>query len=363
MLSWSRQDWLERFSNCGLTPTHARNIVQKIHRHQEMNIEKFGVCSRVRKEIAPHYSLHLPQIETLHVSEDGTTKLGLCLNDGERIESVLIPQGKRTTLCVSSQVGCALQCSFCATGQGGFKRNLRASEIIAQLWLAQQYLKQQARQVTNVVFMGMGEPLLNFGAVKKAIEVMRDDHTYGLGRHKVSVSTVGYVPYIKAIAHETDICLVVSLHAANDELRNQLVPINKKYPLKVLLAACREYLAARPPGEKLLMAYTLIAGVNDQAKHAYELVELLADLPVKVNLIPFNSFPGVPYTSPTNEAVLAFRDILLKHNRVAVVRRPRGSSVAAACGQLLVRQARGQKDAGGSRRDDVGSNLLQSIVE
>ena len=344
ILGLSSDRLLQHFAHFGLKPQQANDILHRVHRDQTLDVGNMHLRSTLRERIAPCLQVQLPQMTAIAVATDGTTKMRLEFADGSQIESVIIPQGKRNTLCVSSQAGCALKCAFCATGENGFARNLSAAEIVVQLWFAQRLLKERSQKVTNLVFMGMGEPLLNFSAVKQAIEVMRDDHAYGLGRYKVSVSTVGYVPYMQQIARQTDVCLVVSLHAPNDVLRSQLVPLNKKYPLKALFAACRDYLAHRPAGEKLLFAYTLLAGVNDQADHAQQLASLLrAELvagdssqviPAKVNLIPFNPFPHTSFETPANDTVLSFRKQLVEQGVVAGVRRPRGDDIAAACGQL-----------------------------
>lgn len=345
ILGLSRARLLEHFAHFGFKSQHANSILRQVHQDQILDIGKVSLRADLRSSIASCSQLCLPQAPIITTATDGTVKLLFEFDDGSQVESVIIPQGRRNTLCVSSQAGCALKCAFCATGQGGFTRNLSAAEIIAQLWFAQRFLGARGRAITNLVFMGMGEPLLNFSAVKQAIEIVRDDHAYSLGPHKVSVSTVGYVPYMRAIARQTDVCLVVSLHAPSDALRNQLVPINRKYPLKALFAACRDYLAHRPPGEKLLFAYTLLAGVNDQIEHAAQLAELLRteleggerlrNIPAKVNLIPFNPFPGTKFSSPADDIVISFREHLVQRGVVSVIRRPRGDDIAAACGQLV----------------------------
>jgi 23S rRNA (adenine2503-C2)-methyltransferase len=260
------------------------------------------------------------------------------------IETVYIPDKGRGTLCVSSQVGCALNCQFCSTATQGFNRNLSTAEIIGQVWIAARYLgnvPHQQRKLTNVVMMGMGEPLANFENVVRAMSIMRDDLGYGLANKRVTLSTAGMVPMIDRLAAESDVSLAVSLHAPNDELRSELVPLNKKYPIADLMDACVRY-ALRKKGESVTFEYTLMKGVNDQPQHARELVRLMREFErrvqmkdaAKVNLIPFNPFPGTRFERPDDETIRGFQKLLNNAGMIAPVRRTRGDDIDAACGQL-----------------------------
>ncbi len=267
---------------------------------------------------------------------DGTTKWLVGLPGGNAVETVYIPEPSRGTLCVSSQIGCALNCSFCSTGTQGFNRNLSAAEIIGQVWLAAQRLKHDAanRRLTNVVMMGMGEPLLNFDAVVVAMNLMRDDFGFGLANKRVTLSTAGMVPQIDQLSKVADVSLAVSLHAPNDELRSELVPLNRKYPIRDLLAACKRYVANKPR-TTVTFEYTLLKGVNDKPEHARELARILRDVPSKLNLIPFNPFPGTQYQRSDAAAIDRFQTILMQAGYVTTVRRTRGDDIDAACGQLV----------------------------
>jgi 23S rRNA (adenine2503-C2)-methyltransferase len=258
------------------------------------------------------------------------------------IETVFIPEEDRGTLCVSSQVGCALECTFCSTGRQGFNRNLTVAEIIGQLWVAHHGLRGEVnrttgeisdRPVTNVVMMGMGEPLANLENVVTALGIMLDDHAYGLSRRRVTVSTSGLVPAMDRLAERCPVALAVSLHAPNDALRDQLVPINRKYPLRELMAACRRYLV-HAPRDFITFEYVMLAGVNDAPEHARQLIELVREVPCKFNLIPFNPFPDSGYEKPRSEAMRVFREILQDAGLVVTTRKTRGDDIDAACGQL-----------------------------
>jgi 23S rRNA (adenine2503-C2)-methyltransferase len=270
------------------------------------------------------------------VSEDGTRKWLLDVGNGNAIESVFIPETNRGTLCISSQAGCALDCSFCSTGKQGFNRNLTTAEIIGQLWLANRLLGATAdgeRVISNVVMMGMGEPLANLENVVTALRLMLDDHAYGLSRRRVTVSTSGIVPAMDRLREECPVALAVSLHAPNDALRDELVPINRKYPLRELLAACQRYLTAAPR-DFVTFEYVMLDGVNDSDAHARELVAIAHDVPCKYNLIPFNPFPKSPYRRSPAERIRRFAGILQDAGIVATTRKTRGDDVDAACGQL-----------------------------
>jgi len=248
------------------------------------------------------------------------------------VEMVFIPEPDRGTLCVSSQAGCSLNCTFCATARQGYNRNLTTAEIVAQVWLARRLLAGEAA-VTNVVLMGMGEPLLNFEAVVGAVQIMLDDFGYGLSRRRVTLSTAGVVPAIDRLREACPVSLAVSLHAPDDALRDQLVPLNKKYPIQSLRAACRRYVAGESR-RRVTFEYVMLDGVNDQPAQARALAALLRDVPAKVNLIPFNPFPGAPFRRSPQAAIEAFRDVLFGAGIMTITRRPRGEDIAAACGQL-----------------------------
>ena len=289
-----------------------------------------------------------PVVKFKKFGEDGTRKWVFEVEGGSLVETVLIPadDGKqfgRKTLCVSSQVGCALDCSFCSTGKQGFERDLTASEIIGQLWVANQSYMQgiapteRENRVTNVVMMGMGEPLLNYHPVVASMSLMLDDHAFGLSKRRVTLSTSGIVPKMYDLAKDIDVALAISLHAPNDELRNELVPINKKYPLAELIKAAKAYVYDENPRHKkhVTIEYVMLHGVNDSDKHAHELVALLKDLPSKINLIPFNPFAHAPYGRSSNNRIHAFSDILNNAGFVCTVRQTRGDDIDAACGQLV----------------------------
>jgi len=250
---------------------------------------------------------------------------------------VFIPEDDRGTLCVSSQVGCALDCSFCSTGRQGFNRNLTAAEIISQVWLAAHLLEEEkkpGRKITNVVMMGMGEPLLNFDNTITAVRIMMDDFAYGLSKRRVTVSTAGVVPAMDRLGDTLDMRLAVSLHASNDKLRDELVPVNKKYPLKELMAACRRFIDKQNSRSRITFEYVMLDGINDQPEHARELIKLLKGIPTLMNLIPFNPFEGSGYRTSSKNAVSRFREILHNSGMTTVVRKTRGEDIDAACGQL-----------------------------
>lgn len=279
-------------------------------------------------------------------SRDGTRKWLFELADGNCVETVFIPENDRGTLCVSSQVGCPIDCRFCATARQGFSRNLTTGEIVAQLWQARAALVAEGagREVTNVVLMGMGEPLLNFDAVVRATNLMKDDLAFGLSKRRVTLSTSGIVPAMDRLAEVTDISLAVSLHAPNDALRSELVPINRKYPLREVVAAAKRYIGA-DRYRVVTFEYVLLAGVNDGPEHARELARVLRGVPAKVNLIPYNPVAGIHYRRPADAAVDAFREVLQAHGLVTITRRTRGEDIDAACGQLVGRvQSRRARD-------------------
>ena len=294
----------------------------------------------LREKLRGVAEIRPPEIVSQHDSSDGTRKWAIRVDGGGLVETVLIPDGSRGTLCVSSQVGCSLDCSFCSTGKQGFERDLSAAEIIGQLWLAIQsfdaFQSGKGRVVTNVVMMGMGEPLLNFDNVVSAMDLMMDDLAYGISKRRVTLSTSGVVPALDRLAKVSEVSLAVSLHAPNDALRDQLVPINRKYPIAVLLESCRNYIDAQSDTKRVVtVEYTLIAGINDQPQHARELARLLQDFPCKINLIPFNTFPQSDYRRPSGNAVSRFWQVLVDAGYIVTVRTTRGDDIDAACGQLV----------------------------
>jgi 23S rRNA (adenine2503-C2)-methyltransferase len=298
-----------------------------------------NISKALRAKLAEVAEIREPEVVVEKISKDGTRKWVIRMDGGSAIEMVLIPDGDRKTLCVSSQVGCSLDCSFCSTGKQGFNRDLSTAEIIAQLRVAIRsygpFDPSGERRVTNVVFMGMGEPLLNFENVVDATELMMDDNAYGLSKRRVTISTSGVVPALDRLSEVSDVSLAVSLHAPNDELRNQLVPINRRYPIDELIAACNRYLKGLNDKRVVTVEYTLIAGVNDQPEHARQLIKVLRRVPCKLNLIPFNPFPNSGYERPSEEAIQAFKQIMLNAGILTTVRRTRGDDVDAACGQLV----------------------------
>ena len=322
------------FEALGERPFRARQVLKWIHARGASHFEPMTDLGRdLRRRLAEVAEIRPPVVEAHRISADGTRKWLLRVDAGSCIEMVFIPEGRRGTLCVSSQAGCPLDCAFCATGRQGFHRNLDAAEIAGQVWLAARMLD---RPLTNIVLMGMGEPLLNFDAVTEAIDLMLEDLAYGLARRRVTLSTAGLVPAIDRLARRAPVSLAVSLHAPDDALRDRLVPLNRKYPIAVLLAACRRYAQVNPK-EKITFEYVMLDGVNDSPAHSRALVELLRPVPAKVNLIPFNPFPGASFRRSPAAVVDAFRERLNAAGIMAITRRPRGDDVAAACGQLAGR--------------------------
>jgi 23S rRNA (adenine2503-C2)-methyltransferase len=316
----------------GAKPFHGRNLLKWIHKLGVIDIAQMTDLPKgLRAKLQNQTNVQMPQVVFEQPSLDGTTKWIIQLQDGQRIESVHIPDGKRGTLCVSSQVGCALDCSFCSTAQQGFNRNLSTGEIIAQVWLARHAL---GKQVTNVVMMGMGEPLANFSAVVTAMDIMTDDLGYMLGNTRVTLSTSGIVPAINRLRETSNVSLAVSLHAPDNALRNQLVPINQKYPLETLIPACHAFVA-KDKRRKITWEYVMLDQVNDSMKAAKSLIRLLEGVPSKVNLIPFNPFPGTRYQSSPMEHILTFQQRLQGAGLITTIRKTRGNDVAAACGQLV----------------------------
>jgi 23S rRNA (adenine2503-C2)-methyltransferase len=336
LLGVPRAELEAAFATVGEKPFRARQLMRWLYGRLVTDPQQMtDMSAALRAALAARGDLRLPVVDACQASADGTTKWRLAAGDGQVVETVFIPEEGRGTLCVSSQVGCALDCSFCATGRQGFNRNLTAAEIIGQVVLASRELGRVAGRppVTNVVFMGMGEPLANFRAVVQACQVLTDDFGFQLSRRRVTVSTSGLVPQIRRLQAETNVALAVSLHAPDDALRDELVPINRRHPIAELLAACWDY-AEATAAVGITFEYTLLAGVNDSEAQARRLAVLLANRPAKVNLIPFNPFPGTQYRRSSPEAIQRFRQVLLDRGIMTITRRTRGDDIAAACGQL-----------------------------
>jgi len=332
----------------GEKPFHAIQLMRWVHHHDVLDPDAMtNLSKRLREHLKAYASFKLPEVVRYQTSVDGTIKWSLRVDEANRIEMVFIPENDRGTLCISSQAGCALRCSFCATGAQGFSRHLTADEIIGQVWLARKLLKRNGRSVTNVVFMGMGEPLLNFDNVVSAIRLLLDDNGFGLSRRRVTLSTAGVVPRIDELGQACPVSLAISLHAPDDALRSTLVPLNHKYPIAHLLDACRRYARVNPKGQ-ITFEYVMLEGVNDQPTHAHQLARLLGDLPAKVNLIPFNPFPEGSYQRSKPEVIDRFRNILLAKGLMTITRKTRGEDITAACGQLA-----GQIQGRGWRRRQV----------
>lgn len=324
------------FGALGVKPFRARQFMHWLYQRGVVDVQQMTDLSQdLRDRLLSAASLSLPRLKSQQRSVDGTVKWLLDVGRGQDIEMVFIPEDRRGTLCVSSQVGCAMDCPFCATGRQGFNRNLSAAEIIGQVLLARQALASAGgpSPITNVVFMGMGEPLANFREVTRACNVLTDDHGFGLSRRRVTVSTSGLVPQIRRLAEVSNVALAISLHAANDTLRNKLVPINRRHPIAELLQACWDY-AERTNSKQITFEYIMLDGVNDAITDARALAGLLRGRPAKVNLIPYNPVPDTPYGRTPQPRVDAFRRILLEHDIMTITRRPRGDDIAAACGQL-----------------------------
>ena len=345
LLGFGRHELAAYCAALGEKPFRAKQLLRWMH---QAGAADFGMMTDISKVFRERLSLEAtiagPTVVQDTVAGDGTRKWLMDVGTGNAIETVFIPETSRGTLCISSQAGCALECSFCATGRQGFNRNLGVAEIIGQLWWANKCLgaydntnkaanNNEARIISNVVMMGMGEPLANFDNVVTAMQLMLDDDAYGLSRRRVTLSTSGLVPAMDRLRDACPVALAVSLHAPNDALRNELVPINKKYPIRELLAACVRYIE-KAPRDFVTFEYVLLDGVNDSVAQARELVETVKGVPCKINLIPFNPFPDSGYARSKPEAVARFRNVLLRAELVATTRKTRGDDIAAACGQL-----------------------------
>ncbi|MCH9699709.1 MAG: 23S rRNA (adenine(2503)-C(2))-methyltransferase RlmN [Gammaproteobacteria bacterium] len=322
------------FVSIGEKPFRASQLLQWMHQRNVIDFDHMTNLSKaLRSKLRETTEIRMPEVVDEQISRDGTRKWLLQLSCGNRIESVFIPEQERNTLCVSSQAGCALNCSFCSTARQGYNRNLDSAEIISQLWLAEQLIGEQQR-ISNVVLMGMGEPLLNYDNVVKAMNLMRDDFSFGLSKRRVTLSTAGVVPGIDRLADDCDVALAVSLHASTNQTRDELVPINRKYPIQQLLDACIRYIGDHKR-RKVTFEYVMLDGVNDSIEDARRLARLLQSVPSKVNLIPFNPFPGAPYRCSSRQAIERFQDVLMHKGIVTITRKTRGEDIDAACGQLV----------------------------
>lgn len=353
LLNFDARGLASYFEGIGERGYRATQIIKWVH---QLGVTDFALMTNLSKALRDHLAeaaeVKPPEIVLEQASQDGTRKWLLRVDSGNCIETVFIPEGGRGTLCVSSQVGCPLECTFCATARQGFNRNLTIGEIIGQVWLAARSLGQTpkvGRHITNVVMMGMGEPLLNFDNVVPAMQLVLDDHAYNLSRKRVTLSTAGVVPGIDRLAAACPVSLAVSLHATNDQLRDELVPINRKYPLAELIAACKRYAGSNPHSE-ITFEYVMLKGVNDSVAEARALVRLLHGLPAKVNLIPFNAFVGSGYERSSDAVIDGFRDKLVRAGIVTITRKTRGDDIAAACGQLVGEvQAKARRHQSGVR--------------
>lgn len=324
----------------GEKPFRATQLLKWMHHQGVADFAAMTDISKtLRERLSEQAEIRAPEVVSELKSKDGTRKWIIRVDGGSCVETVMIPEQGRRTLCVSSQVGCTLDCSFCATGKQGFQRNLSSAEIIGQLWIASKALVEPGepvnRAISNVVMMGMGEPLLNFDNLVDSLHLMMDDLAYGISKRRVTVSTSGVVPAIDQLSQVSDASLAISLHAPDDALRDELVPINRKFPIVELLAACRRYLESLPDRKRVItVEYTLIKGVNDSLQQAQQTAELLRDFPCKINLIPFNPFSLSDYQRPSGNAVSRFRDVLQKEGYTVTIRSTRGEDIDAACGQL-----------------------------
>ena len=351
LLGMSRPQLEKFFEDIGEKKFRAGQVMKWIHQFFVTDFaEMTNISGKLREKLEKLCEIKAPEVVHKNYSKDGTRKWVFRVGegDGSLVETVLIPaehrSGLRRTLCISSQVGCALDCSFCSTGKQGFQRDLTPDEIIGQLWVANySYMEDvpvaaRERSVTNVVMMGMGEPLLNYDAVLSSMRIMLDDFAYGMSKRRVTLSTSGVVPKIDQLVKDIDVALAISLHAPNDELRNELVPINKKYPLEQLIAACQRYIAKdgnESSRKHVTIEYVMLDGVNDHPEHAQQMIKLLKNLPSKINLIPFNPFPHAPYGRSSRNRIISFQKTLSDAGFVCTIRQTRGDDIDAACGQLV----------------------------
>ncbi|MDX5408129.1 MAG: bifunctional tRNA (adenosine(37)-C2)-methyltransferase TrmG/ribosomal RNA large subunit methyltransferase RlmN [Chromatiaceae bacterium] len=340
LLDLTRAQMQAFFVELGEKPFRADQVMKWIYHFCIDDFDKMSNINKVlREKLKARCVIEAPVVVTRQDSSDGTIKFVMGLRGGQEVETVWIPEKDRRTLCVSSQVGCALDCSFCSTAQQGFNRNLTVAEIIGQVWRVAQIIGSYGdtgdKPVTNVVMMGMGEPLLNLNNVVPAMELMLEDFGFGLSKRRVTLSTSGVVPALDLLREKIDVALAISLHAPNNELRNELVPVNRKYPMEEFLAASRRYVANSKANDKVTVEYVMLEGINDSMEQAHELAQALKDTPSKINLIPFNPYPGSPYKRSSNSRIDRFNKVLQEYGFTVIVRKTRGDDIDAACGQLV----------------------------
>ena len=340
LLDLTRAQMQEFFVSLGEKPFRADQVMKWIYHFCVDDFDKMtNINKKLRDLLKARCVIKAPVVATRQDSADGTIKFVMALEGGQEVETVWIPEKDRRTLCVSSQVGCALDCSFCSTAQQGFNRNLSVSEIIGQVWRVSQIIGSFGdtgeKPVTNVVMMGMGEPLLNLNNVVPAMELMMEDFGFGLSKRRVTLSTSGVVPALDLLREKIDVALAISLHAPNNALRDELVPVNKKYPMEEFLAASRRYIEHSKANDKVTVEYVMLEGINDSTDQAHELAKALKDTPSKINLIPFNPYPGSPYKRSSNSRIDRFNKVLQEHGFTVMVRKTRGDDIDAACGQLV----------------------------
>ncbi|MDN3653385.1 bifunctional tRNA (adenosine(37)-C2)-methyltransferase TrmG/ribosomal RNA large subunit methyltransferase RlmN [Thalassotalea ponticola] len=339
LLDFDHQMMRDYFASIGEKPFRADQVMKWIYHFGYDDFEKMTNLNKaLRQKLARLCEVKAPEISAKQVSADGTIKYAIKLAGGQEVETVWIPENNRATLCVSSQVGCALECTFCSTAQQGFNRNLAVSEIIGQVWRVANDIGATriagTRPITNIVMMGMGEPLLNMKNLIPALKTFLDDLGYGLSKRRVTVSTSGVVPALDMLKKEVDCALAISVHAPNNALRDELVPINKKYPLEEFLAASRRYIDGSKANKQVTIEYVMLDHINDSTDHAHELAKALQETPSKINLIPFNPYPGSPYGRSSNSRIDRFDKVLQSYGFTVITRRTRGDDIDAACGQL-----------------------------
>ncbi|MFQ1049152.1 bifunctional tRNA (adenosine(37)-C2)-methyltransferase TrmG/ribosomal RNA large subunit methyltransferase RlmN [Avibacterium paragallinarum] len=339
LMNLTRQQMREFFQELGEKPFRADQLVKWIYHFGEDNFDNMtNINKKLREKLKAVAEIKAPEVAVEQRSADGTIKWAMQVGD-QQVETVYIPEADRATLCVSSQVGCALACTFCSTAQQGFNRNLTVAEIIGQVWRASKIIGNfgvtGVRPITNVVMMGMGEPLLNVANVVPAMEIMLDDFAYGLSKRRVTLSTSGVVPALDKLSEMIDVALAISLHAPNDELRDEIVPLNKKYNIKMLMDSVNRYLSVSNANHgKVTIEYVMLDHVNDSIEHAHQLAEVLKNTPCKINLIPWNPFPEAPYAKSSNTRIDRFQKTLMEYGFTVIVRKTRGDDIDAACGQL-----------------------------
>ena len=339
LMDLTRQQMREFFKELGEKPFRADQLVKWIYHFGEDNFDNMtNINKKLREKLKAVAEIKAPEVAVEQRSSDGTIKWAMQVGE-QQVETVYIPEADRATLCVSSQVGCALACTFCSTAQQGFNRNLTVSEIIGQVWRASKIIGNFGvtgiRPITNVVMMGMGEPLLNVANVVPALEIMLDDFAYGLSKRRVTLSTSGVVPALDNLSKMIDVALAISLHAPNDELRDEIVPINKKYNIKMLIDSVNRYLSVSNANHgKVTIEYVMLDHVNDGIEHAHQLADVLKNTPCKINLIPWNPFPEAPYAKSSNTRIDRFQKTLMEYGFTVIIRKTRGDDIDAACGQL-----------------------------